>query len=181
MTSSKIGELSNTPSERKDDFRDIVLSDKQHALLMEIYPKMQTEAGKLVEEGLHHEAFDAVHREICFERSVDYWTRELINAYNNVIRNIYISEGDIDGHLVNFWEGIESKDLKVYASVWEVKNNGEIVYTKDGKVVLNKEPSATLLRIMENQLSNTIFMLVQRGTSRSLAEAHKLARARVFS
>ena len=104
LTSSKIGELSNTPSERKDDVSDIVLSDKQQALLMEIYPKMQNEAGKLVEEGLHHEAFDAVHRKICFERSVDYWTRELINAYNNVIRNIYILEGDIDGHLVNFLE-----------------------------------------------------------------------------
>ena len=98
---------------------------------------------------------------------MDYWTRELINAYNNVIRNIYISEGDIDGHLVDFLEGIESKDLKVYASVWEVNNNGEIVYTKDGKIVLNKEPSATLLRIIGNPLSNTIFMLVQMGTSQS--------------
>ena len=33
LTSSKIGELSNTPSERKDDFSDIVLSDKQQALI----------------------------------------------------------------------------------------------------------------------------------------------------
>ena len=77
-----------------------------------------------------------MHREICLEWSVDYWTRELINAYNNVIRNIYTLEGDIDGHLVNFLEdfleGIEFKDLKVYALVWEVNNNGEIVYTKDG-------------------------------------------------
>ena len=169
LTSSKFGELSNTPSERKDDFSDIVLSDKQQALLMEIYPKMRNEAGKLVEEGLHHDAFDAVHRKICFERSVDYWTRDLINAYNIVIRNIYISEGDIDGHLVNFLEdfleGIQSKDLKVYALVWEVNNNGKIVYTKDGKVVLNKEPSATLLRIMGNQLNKAIFMMVEMGTS----------------
>ena len=67
LTSSKIGELLNTPSERKDDFSNIVLSDKQQALLMDIYPKMQNEAGKLVEEGLHHDTFDAVHREICFE------------------------------------------------------------------------------------------------------------------
>ncbi len=94
-----------------------------------------------------------------------YWTRELINAYDNVIRNIYISEGDVDGHLVDFLEEIESKDLKVYASVWEVKDNGEIVYTKDGKVVLNKEPSATLLRIMGNQLNGAIFVMVQMGTS----------------
>ena len=66
LTSSKIGELSSTPSERKDDFSDIVLSDKQQALLMEIYPKMRNEAGKLVEEGLHHDAFNAVHCTICF-------------------------------------------------------------------------------------------------------------------
>ncbi len=65
LTSSKIGELSNTPSERKDDFSNIVLSDKQQALLMEIYPKMRNEAGKLVEEGLHQDAFNAVRREIC--------------------------------------------------------------------------------------------------------------------
>ena len=104
LTSSKFGELLNTPSERKDDFSNIVLSDKQQALLMEIYPKMRNKAGKLVEEGLHHDAFDAVHREICFEQSVDYWTRELINAYDNVIRNIYILEGDIDGHLIDFWK-----------------------------------------------------------------------------
>ena len=88
LTSSKFGELSNTPSERKDDFSVIVLSDKQQVLLMEIYPKMWNEAGKLVEEGLHQDAFDAVHCKICFERSVDYWTREIINAYNNVIKNI---------------------------------------------------------------------------------------------
>ena len=127
LTSSKIGELSNTPCERNDDVCNIVLSDKQQALLMKIYPKMRNEAGKLVEKGLHHDAFDAVHREICFERSVDFWTRDLINAYDNVIRNIYILEGDVDGHLINFLEEIESKDsLKVYASVWEVNNNGKL-------------------------------------------------------
>ena len=93
-------------------------------------------------------------------------------------------EGDIDEHLVNFLEdfleGIESKDLKVYASVWEVNDNGKIVYTKDGKVVLSKEPSAMLLGIMGNQLNEAIFMMVERVTSQSLVEAHKLARTRVF-
>jgi hypothetical protein len=59
--------LSNTPSERNDDVNDIVLSDKQQALLMEIYPKMRKEAAKLVEEGLHCDAFNAEHQEICFE------------------------------------------------------------------------------------------------------------------
>ena len=116
---------------------------------------------------------------------MDYWTRELINAYDNDIRNIYILEGDIDGHLVNFLEdfleGIESNDsLKVYASVWEVNDDGKIVYTKDGKVVLNKEPSVMLLRIMGNQLNGMIFMMVQMQTSQSLAEVHKLAHERVF-
>jgi hypothetical protein len=67
LTSSKIGELLNTLSERNDDVSDIVLSDKQHALLMEIYPKMRKEAARLVEEGFHHDAFDAVYQEICFE------------------------------------------------------------------------------------------------------------------
>ena len=104
LTSSKIGELLNTPSERKDDFSDIVLSEKQQALLMEIYPKMRNEAGKLVEEGLHHDAFDAVHRKICFEQSVDYWTRELINAYNNVIRNIYIWKETLMSISSIFWK-----------------------------------------------------------------------------
>ena len=108
-----------------------MLSDKQHALLMEIYPRMMNEAGKIVEKGLHREAFNTVNHEICFEQSVDYWTRELINVYNNDIRNISISEEVIDGHLVDYLEGIESKDLKVYASIWEVNNNGKIVYTND--------------------------------------------------
>ena len=31
LTSSKFGELLNTPSERKDDFSNIVLTDKQQA------------------------------------------------------------------------------------------------------------------------------------------------------
>ena len=126
LTSSKIGELSNTPSERKDDVSNIVLSDKQQASLMEIYPKVRNEAGKLVEEGLHHDAFDAEHSKICFERSVHYWTRELINAYNNVITNIYHSEEVIEENLVDYLELIESKDLKVYASVWEVNDKAKL-------------------------------------------------------
>ena len=67
LTLSKSEELSIAPSERKDDFSDIVLSDNQQALLMEIYPKMRNEAGKLVEQGLHHDAFDTVQCKICFE------------------------------------------------------------------------------------------------------------------
>ena len=43
---------------------------------------------------------------------MDYWTRELIDAYDNVIRNIYILEGEVDGHLINVLEEIESKDFE---------------------------------------------------------------------
>ena len=67
LTSSKIGELLNTPSERKDDVSVIVLSDKQQALLMEICCRMPNEVGKLVAEGLHHDAFNVVLCKICFE------------------------------------------------------------------------------------------------------------------
>ncbi len=39
----------------------------------------------------------------------------------------------------------------------------------------------TLLRIMGNQLNGSIFMMVQMGTSQSLADVHKLAHERVFA
>ncbi len=70
LTSSKIGEFSNTPSERKDDFSNIVLSDKQQELLMEIYPKMRNEAGKLVEED-----YIVMHLMLCIAKFVlnDLW------------------------------------------------------------------------------------------------------------
>ncbi len=48
-------------------------------------------------------------------------------------------QGDIDGKLINFVEIIESEDnLKLYASVWEVDDDGEMVLTKIGKVVISK-------------------------------------------
>ena len=66
---------------------------------------------------------------------MDFWTRELVSAYQTVINNIYISEGDIDGHAINFLEVIEREDsLKLYASVWEVNNYGKMVLIKAGKV-----------------------------------------------
>jgi hypothetical protein len=48
LTSTKIGELSDNPSERKVNV-DIVLSDKQEAYLKDIYQRMPTEASELQE------------------------------------------------------------------------------------------------------------------------------------
>jgi hypothetical protein len=48
-----------------------------------------------------------------------------------VINYIYLYQGDIDGNLIDIVEIIESEDsLKLYASVWEVNNDGEMVLTK---------------------------------------------------
>jgi hypothetical protein len=68
LTSTKIGEVLVNPSERKEDDNDIVLSDKQGTTFIEVYYRMPNEAGHLVAEGLHHDAFNAVHWEICFEQ-----------------------------------------------------------------------------------------------------------------
>ena len=47
-----------------------------------------------------------------------------------MINNIYLYEGDIDGHLIDFLEIIESVgNLKLYAS-GEVDDDDEVVLTK---------------------------------------------------
>jgi hypothetical protein len=53
---------------------------------------MLNEAEYLIAHGFHNEAFDAVLQELSFERSVDFWTREVINAYLTVRNNIMSSE-----------------------------------------------------------------------------------------
>ena len=127
MTSTK---LSDDPSERKVNV-DIVLSEKQEAYLKDIYQRMPTDASELISSGDHKNAFDVALREICFTRSVDFWMREVVSTYQMVINNIYLNEGDIDWYLIKFLENIESEDnLKLYASVWEVDNDGEMVLTK---------------------------------------------------
>jgi hypothetical protein len=79
-------------------------------------------------------------------------------------------------------EIIEYEDnLKLYASVWEVNDDGEVVLTKNGMVVISKEPSLTLLRLLGNSLNSTIFLWIQHGTSRSLADAQKLVHRQVMT
>ena len=69
-------------------------------------------------------------------------------------------------------EVIEREDsLKLYASVWEVNDNGEMVLTMSGKVVISKEPLPMLLRLLGNELDPTIFSLIQHGTTLSLEDA----------
>jgi hypothetical protein len=65
LTSTKIGELSDNPSERKVNV-DILLSDKQEAYLKDIYQRMPTEAEELIARGDHKKAFNVVLQEICF-------------------------------------------------------------------------------------------------------------------
>jgi hypothetical protein len=78
-----------------------------------------------------------------------------------VINNIYLYQGDIDGHIVDYLEIIEYDDnLKLYASVWEVDDDGEMVLTRNGKVAISKEPSSTLLRLLGNSLDSTIFLWI---------------------
>jgi hypothetical protein len=52
---------------------------------------------------------------------------------------------------------------------------------KNGKVVISKETSSTLLRLLGNSLDSTIFHWVQDGTSRSLADVQKLVHRQVLT
>ena len=71
LTSNKIRELSDNPSERKENV-NIVLSDKQETCLHEIYLRMLNVAEQFIEQGFHNDAFDVALWEICFEQSVDF-------------------------------------------------------------------------------------------------------------
>ena len=61
LTSNKIGELSNNPSERKENV-SIVLLDKQETRFHEIYLRMPSVTKQFIEQGLHNDAFDVVLR-----------------------------------------------------------------------------------------------------------------------
>ena len=104
---------------------------------------------------------------------MDFWTREVVSAHQTVIKNIYISEGDIDGHAIDFLEVIEREELKLYASVWSFDDDSEVVLTRAGKVVISKEPSRTLLRLLGDELNPRIFSLIQHGTTLSLEDVQK--------
>ena len=79
-----------------------------------------------------------------------------------VLNNIYTSKGnDFDGHAVNLLDEVElDEKMKPPASVWEVDNASEMIRTKMGKVVISKEPSVTLMRLLGNQLDTTIFVMI---------------------
>ncbi len=59
LTSHKIGELPDKPSERKENDA-IVLSNKQETCLKDIYCRMPNEAEQLIADGFHNDAFDVV-------------------------------------------------------------------------------------------------------------------------
>ncbi len=112
---------------------------------------------------------------------MDFWTTELISAYQTVINNIYISEGDIDGHAINVLEVTEREDsLKLYASVWEVEDYGKMVLIKAGKVNISKEPLLMLSRLLGNELNPTTFSLIQHGTTLSLEDVQTCVHRQVL-
>jgi hypothetical protein len=120
---------------------------------------MPKEAEQLIAQGFHKDVFDVALYEKSFAWSVDFWMREVVSTYQRVINNIYFNEEYIDGHLVNYLEIIEYEDnWKLFASVWEVDNDGKMVLTNNGKVIINKEPLLTLLRLLGNSLDSTVFL-----------------------
>ncbi len=79
-------------------------------------------------------------------------------------------------------EEIELEDsLKLYASVWEVDDDSKMVLTKDGKVIISKEPLPMLMRLLGIQLDPTIFLLIHCGNFRSLTNAQKLVHQQVLT
>ena len=95
-------------------------------------------------------------------------------------KNILVSGVDFSGNVINFLPTIERDDtVKVYASVWELDKNYLTVLTKDGKVVLNKVPPLTLLRLIGKQFESEIFASVQVGEPQLLAEVHKVTHGKV--
>ena len=56
-----------------------------------------------------------------------------------------------------------------------------MVLTRNGKVAISKEPSSMLLRLLQNSLDSTIFLWIQHGASRSLADAQNLVHRQVLA
>ena len=87
LTSTKLGEVSDKPSDRKE-YVGIVLSDKHETRLKEIYRRMPDEAEQLIAQGFHKAAFDVVLQEMRFKQSVDFWSITGLDAYTMVLINM---------------------------------------------------------------------------------------------
>ena len=87
LTSTKLGEVSDKPSDRKE-YVGIVLSDKHETRLKEIYRRMPDEAEQLIAQGFHKDAFDVVLQEMRFKQSVDFWSITGLDAYTMVLINM---------------------------------------------------------------------------------------------
>ena len=94
LTSTKLGEVSDKPSDRKK-YVGIVLSDKHEKRLKEIYCRMPDEAEQLIAQGFHKAAFDVVLQEMRFKQSVDFWSGKVFDAYNMVLINMFWQHGNV--------------------------------------------------------------------------------------
>ena len=93
---------------------------------------------------------------------------------------MYIYRGDCYWPSVDFLEDIELEgNLNLFASVWKADDEGKMVITRDGKIIIGKEPSSMLMRLLGNQLDQTILLLMQCVTSTSLDDAEYLVRQQV--
>jgi hypothetical protein len=172
LTSTKLGEVSDKPSDRKE-YVGIVLSDKQETCLKEIYRRMPDAAEQLIAQGFHKAAFDVVVQEMRFKHSVDFWTITVMDAYRMVLFNMYWLHGNVDGRAVDLLKEIElAGDLKLFASFWEMTDDNKIV-RKNGKIIIEGEASPTLMRLLGNQLDRTILLLLQHFSNRNYDDANR--------
>ena len=175
LTSTKLGEVSDKPSDRKE-YVGIVLSDKQETRLKEIYRRMPDAAEQLIAQGFHKAAFDVVLQEMRFKQSVDFWSITVMDAYRMVLFNMYWLHGNVDGRAVDLLKEIElAGDLKLFASFWEMTDDNKIV-RKNGKIIIEGEASPTLMRLLGNQLDRTILLLLQHSSHRNFDNANKRTR-----
>ena len=132
---------------------------------------MLNEAEQLIAQGFHNDAFNVVLQEMHFKRCMDLWSRVVHDVHQMVISNIYIYRGDGYAPFVNFLEKIELEgDLKLFASLWKADDGGKMVITRDGKIVISKEPLLTLMRLLGNQLDRAVYLALLRGICLAYAE-----------
>ncbi len=113
LTSTKLGKVSDKPSDRKE-YVGIVLSNKHETRLKEIYRRMPDESEQLIAQGFHKDAFNVVLQEMRFKQSVDFWSGKVLYAYRLVLCNMYWQHGNVDGRAITFLKEIElAGDLKL--------------------------------------------------------------------